>query len=144
MANKLEGAELENKIAEASHKYEYGVLSTIEDDKPRSRYMAVFHDGLNALFLADRRSHKVDQLEDNPHASLLLGLEGRKHPGVIVDMQGTASIKKDEGIVKELWEDDMSQYWDGPEDPNIVVLELKPETIVYTEGHNEQSVWKRS
>ncbi len=141
MANKLAGAELEKKIVEALHEYEYGVLSTIEDDKPRSRYMAVFHDGLNALFLADRRSHKVDQLEENPHASLLLGLEGRKQPGAIVDMQGKASVKKDEGIVKKLWEDDMSAYWDGPEDPNIVVLELQPETIVYTEGRGGESVW---
>ncbi|OXM13204.1 pyridoxamine 5'-phosphate oxidase family protein [Paenibacillus herberti] len=140
MANR---AELEEKIITRLHKEKYGVFSTVEEDKPRSRYMAVFHDGLTVLLLADRRSYKVDQLENNPHANLLLGMEGHLWPKDIVDIQGKASISSDKSIIHGLWEKDMNRYWDGPDDPNIVVLKLEPDTIVLTEGHNNESVWKK-
>ncbi|SDT13920.1 General stress protein 26 [Paenibacillaceae bacterium GAS479] len=136
-------AELEEKIVTRLHKETYGVFSTVEEDKPRSRYMAVFHDGLTVLLLADRRSYKVDQLEKNPHANLLLGLEGHLWPKDIVDVQGKASISSDKSIIHDLWEKDMNRYWDGPDDPNIVVLKLEPDTIILTEGHNNESVWKK-
>ncbi|MCM3748379.1 pyridoxamine 5'-phosphate oxidase family protein [Paenibacillus pasadenensis] len=143
MATKLSRSELEEKIAARLQKEKYGVLSTVEEDKPRSRYMAVFHDGLTVLMLADRRSYKVDQLEKNAHANLLLGFEGHLWPKDLVDVQGKASVSSDRSIVHELWEKDMNRYWEGPDDPNIVVLKLEPDTIVLTEGHNDESVWHR-
>ncbi|QJC53425.1 pyridoxamine 5'-phosphate oxidase family protein [Paenibacillus albicereus] len=143
MATELSREELEEKIAARLQKEKYGVLSTVEEDRPRSRYMSIFHDGLTVLLLADRRSWKVDQLEANPHANLLMGLEGHMWPKDIVDVQGRASIQDDRSVIRDLWESDMNRYWEGPDDPNIVVLKLVPDTIVLTEGHNDEKVWKR-
>src|SRR5690606_30286730 len=61
------------KILEESH---VGILSTVKGDKPHSRYMTFFNDEFTLYTATNKQTQKVDELEANPHAHILLGYDG--------------------------------------------------------------------
>ncbi|CAI6083634.1 pyridoxamine 5'-phosphate oxidase family protein [Cohnella sp. JJ-181] len=135
-------SDLEKKIAEALEKYKFGAFATVHDGQPSLRYMRVFSDGLTILLATHRDTHKVDELEANPKASLLLGLEGRLWPGTIIEVQGEVSISTDEELKSDVWKGYFEKWLDGPQDPDYVILKLKPTLILFTEKDGEQQAWR--
>ena len=55
-----------------------GVLSTAHHNKPNSRYMVFYNDDLNLYTKTNINSLKVEEIENNPDAHILLGYNETK------------------------------------------------------------------
>lgn len=106
-----------------------GVLSTVSHNTPSSRYMTFFNEGFVLYTITDKRTHKVDELEENPHAFVLLGYEEGLLNKKYVEIQGQVDITEDDSLIEHLWSAYMNLIFDGKDDPNIVVLRIKPEKL---------------
>ena len=106
-----------------------GTLSTVSNNKPFSRYMTFFNEGFVLYTITDKRTHKVDELEENPHAFVLLGYEEGLLNKQYVEIQGQVDITEDDSLIDHLWSTYMNLIFDGKDDPNIVVLRIKPEKL---------------
>lgn len=138
----MDKLQLEQKITKALDENKYCTFATIEGDKPKARYMALFHEGLTLHLATDQRTHKIDELENNPHVCLLAGFEagGTKE---VLEIQGMASISKQEGLREKIWNEDLKNWFEGPADPNYVVLDIDPYRIEYTAPGQEREVWEK-
>ncbi|MCG7379282.1 MULTISPECIES: pyridoxamine 5'-phosphate oxidase family protein [Paenibacillus] len=134
--------ELEQNIVKALENNPFCSFSTVENGKPKSRYMALFNDGMNIHLATNRRTHKVEELENNPNVSLLLGYEsgGSKE---VVEVEGTCEITKNEALREQVWNDELKAWFDGPQDPNYVILDITPTRIEYTGKDHEHQVWEQ-
>ncbi|QGR00378.1 general stress protein [Paenibacillus psychroresistens] len=117
-------------------------LATIEGTKPHVRYMALFHDGINILLVTSKKTHKVEELIENPHVHIITGFNGDWESETL-QVEGTASVSSDGGLRKKLWKDTFKIWFEGPEDPNYVVLVIKPQRILYSDGKSMKSeIWE--
>lgn len=133
---------LEQTIIKTLDDNKFGSFGTIEaGNKPKVRYMAVFHDGLSIYLATDRKTHKVEELQNNPHVFLLLGYEqgGGKD---VLEIEATAAVTKDNGLRAKVWNASLEKWFSGPEDPDYVILELTPTRIEYMGQDKEHGVWQ--
>ncbi|MDQ1236931.1 general stress protein 26 [Paenibacillus sp. SORGH_AS306] len=49
-------------------------LGTVENDKPKVRYMALYNEGLNIHLATNRKTHKVEELEKKSELLCIVGL----------------------------------------------------------------------
>jgi general stress protein 26 len=139
----MESKELESRIIKALDDNKFGSLGTIEGgNKPKVRYMAVFHDGLQIYLATSQKTHKVVELERNPHACLLLGYEAGGSKDWL-EIEATAEVTKDEGLRFKVWNKDLEPWFEGPDDPDYVILELTPTRIEYTGKDKEHGIWTK-
>ncbi|MBO2945874.1 pyridoxamine 5'-phosphate oxidase family protein [Paenibacillus sp. F411] len=133
---------LEKKIAEALNHNKFCSFATVEGNKPKVRYMALFHDGVNLHLATDRKTHKVEELEENPNVYVLAGYEegGSKD---VIELQGIARVTKQEQLRNELWNEDFKRWFSGPDDPDYVILEIEAQRIEYTPHGGELQVWEK-
>ena len=114
------------KILSESHT---GTLATIKNNKPHSRYMTFFHKGTILYTPTDKNADKMEEINANPHTHILIGYEGEGFGDEYIEYQGKAILNDTEEMKKELWNDDMKLYFDGPEDPDYTLLEIHPTAI---------------
>jgi general stress protein 26 len=138
----MDNNKLEQTIIKALDDNKFGSFGTIEaGNKPKVRYMAVFHDGLHIYLATNRKTHKVEELKDNPNAFLLLGYEqgGGKD---VLEIEAKVTVTKDDSLRSKLWNQSLEDWFTGPEDPDYVVLELEPARIEYMGKNKEHGVWQ--
>ncbi|CAH1213647.1 General stress protein 26 [Paenibacillus auburnensis] len=138
----MDNKELEQTIIKALDDNKFGSFGTIEaGNKPKVRYMAVFHDGLNIYLATNRKTHKVEELKDNPNAFLLLGYEkgGGKD---VLEIEARVAVTKDDSLRSKIWNKSLEEWFKGPDDPDYVVLELEPTRIEYMGKNKEHGVWQ--
>lgn len=130
----------EQEISKALDHNKICSLATIEANKPKQRYMVLYNEGLSIHLATNKRTHKVEELKDNPYVSLLIGYEigGSKE---VIEIEGTCTICKDEGLKEKVWNDDLKKWFDGPQDPNYVILDIQPTHIYYTDKDEKQRQW---
>lgn len=101
------------------------MVITRDGGKLRARPMAprVSTDRREILFLTDRDSHKVEEIERDAEVACTFS----KH-GQYVSLSGTARLSGDRGLVNEIW-DAEAEAWmpQGKEDPSVVVLVVMPD-----------------
>ncbi|PNQ86845.1 pyridoxamine 5'-phosphate oxidase family protein [Paenibacillus polymyxa] len=138
----LDHSQLEQAIVKALDNNKFCSLGTVEGGKPKVRYMALFNDGMNIHLATDRKTHKVDELKDNPNAYLLLGYEvgGTKE---VLEVEATVQITADEGLRKQVWNDSLKKWFSGPDDPDYVILDVNPTRIEYVGQQTERQVWTK-
>ena len=134
--------QLEEQIEKVLHANQVCSFATVDNGKPKVRYMALFHDGLTINLTTNKKTDKVDELKDNPHVHILVGYDG-KASSEILQIQATATITSNNALREKLWNDSMKQWFDGPHDPNYVVLEITSSYIEYINGNSEPQVWTR-
>lgn len=138
----MDNKQLEQTIIKALDDNKFGSFGTIEaGNKPKVRYMAVFHDGLNIYLATNRKTHKVEELKDNPNAFLLLGYEtgGGKD---VLEIEAMVDITKDETLRSKVWNKELEKWFKGPDDPDYVILELTPTRIEYEAKDHKREVWE--
>ncbi|EGQ27856.1 MULTISPECIES: pyridoxamine 5'-phosphate oxidase family protein [Sporosarcina] len=106
-----------------------GTMATVDNNKPYSRYMTFVNDGLSLYTPTSNQTDKVEDLEDNPYTHILIGYEGEGFGDAYVEYAGRVSISSDEQIKKKIWNNQMKKWFDGPEDPKLVILKIEPEAI---------------
>ncbi|MCW2962399.1 MAG: Pyridoxamine 5-phosphate oxidase [Thermoleophilia bacterium] len=123
-------AELD-KLADLIEGIEIAQLATVRRDGTiHSRPMATQEmqpDG-TLCFLTERDSGKVDEVVERQHVHL--GYSDLRHSRY-VSVSGTASITSSRPLIRELWTPFARAWFDGPEDPSIVVLQVRIEEAEY-------------
>ncbi|WP_020620233.1 pyridoxamine 5'-phosphate oxidase family protein [Paenibacillus daejeonensis] len=133
---------LEKKIVEVLKDNPYCSFGTVEDSRPKVRYMALFHDGLQLHLATSRKTHKVEELENNPNVFLLVGFDG-KMGREVVSIEGTGSVTKDDSLREKVWSKELERWFSGPDDPDYVILDITPERIELTSKDMETQVWEQ-
>ena len=88
--------------------------------RPMSTQDTVF-DG-SVWFMTDKRSNKCKQIEANP----TVGLEYSDGNGVtFVSLSGKGEFVHDKAKIKDFWNEFFKAWFEGPEDPNIILIEVK-------------------
>ncbi|MDQ0300335.1 general stress protein 26 [Salibacterium salarium] len=122
-------AEMEDKLFQMIDENKVGILATVENNKPYSRYMTFSHEGFTLYTPTNKNTHKAEEIEKNPNVHILLGYEGEGVGDTYVEVDGTASIQTDKQVKEDMWDAGMERWFEGPDDPEYVVLEIEPERI---------------
>ncbi|HEU68247.1 MAG TPA: general stress protein [Candidatus Acetothermia bacterium] len=115
--------EAERRLWEIVEESEIVLLITDAEGYPRMRPMTTiaYEEDGTIWFATSKSSRKVEEIQHNPRTTAcFLTPEGGAHAQVF----GTAEIVEDPDLKKELWDEDWSEYWEGPEDPDYVLLSL--------------------
>ena len=75
-----------------------GVLSTAHHNKPNSRYMVFYNDDLNLYTKTNINSLKVEEIENNPDAHILLGYNETTNNS-FVEIDATIEVVKDQKVI---------------------------------------------
>ena len=105
-----------------------GVLSTAYNNKPNSRYMVFYNDDLTLYTKTSINSVKVDEIEDNPHAYILLGYNETTNNS-FVEIDAQIEVVKDQKVIDWLWETQDKTFFDSKQDPELCVLKVIPKSI---------------
>ncbi|TAA73604.1 pyridoxamine 5'-phosphate oxidase family protein [Planococcus salinarum] len=106
-----------------------GVLATVKGNKPHTRYMTFFHDGFTLYTATSRKTQKVDELEANPHAHILLGYEGEGVGDTYLEIEGRMAAHDDSQIIEKVWNEHLTGWFSGPDDPNLLILRIHPDRV---------------
>lgn len=132
----MDETKLEEKVVKILDDSNEGTLATIEENKPHSRYMTFHHEGLTLFTATSKDTHKVEEIERNPNVHILLGYEGKGYGDGYLEIEGVAKVRDDEMKAK-LWNEKMENWFDGPNDPNYIVLEIDPSQIRLMNNHGD-------
>jgi general stress protein 26 len=128
----MSSPELKNKIFEVIKKYPVSSVATINEDKPWVRYMVVQPDeNLNLWTTSFANSRKLEQIQKNNNVHVTLGADPQDWHKPYVNVVGKAEILTDKETKKKCWNEMLSEFFSGPEDPNYVVIKISPEKIEY-------------
>ncbi|MGE6632062.1 pyridoxamine 5'-phosphate oxidase family protein [Bacillus sp. NPDC077027] len=123
--------EIRQKVLTLLDEQKVGTLATVEQEKPHTRYMTFYHDELTLYTPTSKKTHKADEIAKNPHVHILLGYEGKGFGDTYVEISGKAKLTDSKDIIDRIWSDEMEKWFDGKDDPDLVILEIEPDTIRY-------------
>lgn len=121
--------DIKEKALKIMDKNDVGVMATISENKPMARYMSFYSEEFTLYTITDKRTEKVEDLEVNPNVFVLLGYEEGIIDKDYVEVEGQVSMVKNQEIIDKSWNDYMDKQYSSKEDPNILVLEIKPTRI---------------
>lgn len=111
------------KILENSH---VGPMATVKNNKPHSRYMTFYHEDMKLYTPTSTDTDKTEEIEANPYSHILLGYEGEGFGDEYVEYQGKVSLNQSNDLKKQLWNEELNIYFDGPDDPSLVIMAIEP------------------
>ena len=117
MSNSQAIQAIENVLATSK----VGVLSTAYNNKPNSRYMVFYNDGLTLYTKTNIHSAKVKEIKDNPAAYVLLGYNDTTNRSF--------EIVTEQEVIDWLWERQDKSFFSSKEDPELCVLRVVPQSI---------------
>ncbi|MEH7794070.1 pyridoxamine 5'-phosphate oxidase family protein [Bacillus safensis] len=123
--------ELKQKVLNLLDEQKVGTLATVEQDKPHTRYMTFFHEGMTLYTPTSKETHKAEEIEKNPNVHILIGYSGEGFGDTYAEIAGTATLTDDPELIDRLWSDEMEKWFKGKEDPNLVILKIEPTSIRY-------------
>lgn len=118
--------EIKQQIKNIFDQSHIGTMATVRGNKPHSRYMTFFHRDLTLFTPTDKDTDKVEEVKQNPYAHIIIGYEGEGFGDEYIEYQGKVTLNHSDEMKKELWNEDMKIYFDGPDDPNYTLLEIEP------------------
>ncbi len=86
--------ELKEKVIRIISDHRTGTLSSVENNKPHSRYMTFYSDDLTLYTPTKLDTEKVDEIKKNPAVSVLLGYEEKGENDTYVEITGNSAINK--------------------------------------------------
>jgi general stress protein 26 len=135
--NTSNGTEIRQKIEhlldQANQRDNWTTFATInENGYPDVREMGIIlRNGLKVYLATARETCKVQQLKHDPKICLRAFTPQYAES---VNYFGTAKLIEDENIKREFWvkcPDILAEYFQGPQDPGMVILELNPDYLDY-------------
>ncbi|NGP46060.1 pyridoxamine 5'-phosphate oxidase family protein [Bacillaceae bacterium SIJ1] len=117
-----------------------GTLATIKEGKPFTRYMTFFHKGMTLYTATSEKTHKVNHIAENPSVHILIGYDGEGANDSFLEIEAQASLEDDMDLKRSLWNDKMSDYLSGPDDPEFIVIRCEPEKVTLMNDGEETPV----
>lgn len=101
------------------------------ENKPWVRYvMATANpETMTISFATSANSRKVAQIQANPAVHITGGAFDPTTPSPYVQAEGTATLVQDKEKLHAAWDDMLGNYFEGPDDPNYVLIEITPNCI---------------
>lgn len=127
------------KALKIMDKNDVGVLATISDNKPTARYMTFYSEEFVLYTVTDKRTEKVEDIEKNANAFVLLGYEEGILDKDYVEIEATVSTTQNPELIDRAWNDYMEESYTGKDDPNILVLKLTPNKVTLKEKKDNKS-----
>lgn len=105
--------------------YDTCMVVTRDGGKLRARPMApkVSKSRREILFVTDRNSHKVDEIESDPQVACSF----TKH-GEYIAVSGTARVTTDRATIDEAWDAEVEAWMpNGKDGPDVAILVVEPD-----------------
>lgn len=131
--------DVKEKALKIMSKNDVGVLATVSGNKPVARYMSFYSEDFVLYTITDKRTEKMEDIEHNPHAFILLGYEGGLLDKDYVEIEATVSTSYNSELIERAWNDYMDNQYSGKDDPNILVLRMSPLKVTLKEKKGEKS-----
>lgn len=106
-----------------------GSMATVKNNQPHSRYMTFFNQDLTLFTATNAKTEKIEEIEDNPNTHILIGYEGDGFGDDYVEYTGSVSINDSPELKNKFWNEYTEKIFEGPDDPNYIILEIKPAHI---------------
>jgi general stress protein 26 len=137
------GELLKEKIFKILSQRQLSSVATVDcDGKPQVRYvMTEGDDELIIRFATLRQSRKIGHIRNNKHVSVCSGLHAPVKTGAFLQITGEAEIRDDESEKNSFWKDNLCRFFSGKDDPNYVIVYIKPKRIEYWTNKLEPEVW---
>ena len=121
----------EEQLNDIIEDFSYAMLTTKFTDRmlfhARPMRIVDYNEETNTIrFISGMDADKIDEIIRHPLAVITMQNGAR-----CVSLSGYTSVKKDQALVEELWEPQMNIWFDGKDDPNIGVIEFRPEKGEY-------------
>ncbi|MFE4813169.1 pyridoxamine 5'-phosphate oxidase family protein [Peribacillus simplex] len=129
--------QLKEKVLNIIRDHKIGVLSTVENNKPHSRYMTFFNDELTLYTPTSGKTEKIDEIEKNPNVHILIGYDNEGLGDSYLEISGTSKINDSQELKDKLWNESFEDWFEGPKDPNYLILQIKPESIRLMNNNGE-------
>jgi general stress protein 26 len=102
-------------------------------------------EGVDLWFVTDIESHKLDELEFDPHVNLAYYKDRTRE---WVSVSGLASISQDRRLIRELYQKDWKAWFGdeggerdgGPEDPRLALVVVEVQSVMYLKIDKPQPV----
>ncbi|MGJ5702670.1 pyridoxamine 5'-phosphate oxidase family protein [Staphylococcus equorum] len=124
----MDNTNLTNKINEILNTSRVGVLSTAYNNVPNSRYMIFYNDGNTLYTKTNVNSIKMDEIESNPRAHILIGYDDTNNRSFL-EIDATLSIAQDQETIDWLWQNQDKSFFDNKTDPELCVVKAQPQSI---------------
>ncbi len=93
-------------------------------------------EGTDLWFVTDVESHKLDELDNDPHVNLAYYRDRTRE---WVSVSGTATITQDRRLIHELYRPDWKAWFGdlggerdgGPDDPRLALIMVETESVTY-------------
>ncbi|AZB41676.1 general stress protein [Bacillus sp. FJAT-42376] len=122
---------LEAKIIKLLDNHQIGSMATVRNSKPYSRFMLFFHEGLTLYTATSKKTHKAEDINENPSVHLLLGYEGKGFQDEYAEVEAKASVEESASLKEKFWNEKLKDWIKGPDDPDFMLLKLEPEKFCY-------------
>ena len=119
-----------------------GTMATVQQNKPHSRYMTFFNEDFILYTATSKQTHKVEEIQNNPNTHILIGYDGKGFGDSFLEIEGTVIESDDESLKEKVWNKALKGWFDGPEDPDLIILKITPTQIrvMNTKGDEPQIV----
>ncbi|PZX05724.1 general stress protein 26 [Psychrobacillus insolitus] len=119
-----------------------GTMATVQQNKPHSRYMTFFNEDFILYTATSKQTHKVEEIKNNPNTHILIGYDGKGFGDSFLEIEGTVIESDDESLKEKVWNKALKGWFDGPEDPDLIILKITPTQIrvMNTKGDEPQIV----
>ena len=118
-----------------------GTMATIEGNKPHSRYMTFFNDRFILYTVTNKDTHKVEELSKNPYTHILIGYDGKGFGDEFLEIEGRVEISSDDTMKEKVWNKVLKGWFDGPDDPKMVVLKVTPSQMKLMNAHGKDPIF---
>ncbi|MEI2470554.1 pyridoxamine 5'-phosphate oxidase family protein [Peribacillus frigoritolerans] len=129
--------QIKEKVLNIIRDHKIGVLSSVENNKPHSRYMTFFNDELTLYTPTSGKTEKIDEIEKNPNVHILIGYDNEGLGDSYLEISGTSKINDSQELKDKLWNESFEMWFEGPKDPNYLILQIKPESIRLMNNNGE-------
>ena len=134
------GTSLKDQALEILEKHHIGVMATVNNGKPDSRYMTFAHDGFTLYTVTPTEAGKVEELRKNPHTHILYGYENEELGQTFLEIEGTVSETKADDMKEQVLAKLNPQYKQDAE--SMLLLKIEPIRMRFMNksGDNQEEV----
>jgi len=137
-------AELEKKIWKILERSQTAALATIsESGAPWVRYVTIYSErDFTLSFCTSLSSRKARHIAVHPEVHLTCGNLEPPDDSAYLQIAGRAEIRSDAETKTKCWLEGWRRYFQGPEDPDFVMVFVKPSRIEYNDpGSLTPEIW---
>ncbi|MCD8915497.1 pyridoxamine 5'-phosphate oxidase family protein [Staphylococcus simulans] len=116
------------KIKDIMKKSRIGVLSTAHENAPDSRYMIFYDQEFDLYTKTSRDSLKIEEIENNPVAHILLGYDDTKNHSFL-EIYADLEVTEDPDVIDWIWEESDKSFFNNKSDPRLCVIRAMPRSI---------------